>query len=101
MSKHKKEMERNDDMLIEKSWEEFRGLGLLWFINIILHTLGWVIIFNYSDGELKEVYPARTKYRGFSVKDNDLGYERLAKYMKDNGNKIYQEILDTKENDYI
>ena len=30
-------------MIERKSWEEFRNAGLLWWINMILHTFGWAI----------------------------------------------------------
>jgi hypothetical protein len=43
-----------------RSWEEFRESGLLWWINMILHTFGWAIVLNINDdGEVLEVYPAR------------------------------------------
>ena len=55
-------------MVTRKDWEEFRSSGLLWFINRTLHLFGWAIVFDYDDKtkELKEVYPARCKFRGFS-----------------------------------
>nr|WP_297935692.1 hypothetical protein [uncultured Lachnoclostridium sp.] len=27
-----------DDMVTKKTWQEFRDSGLLWWINMILHT---------------------------------------------------------------
>lgn len=53
-------------MMVNKiSWQEFRDSGMLWWINMILHTFGLAIVFDMEDGEIKEVYPARVKYRGF------------------------------------
>ena len=54
-------------MVIKKSWEEFRSTGLLWWINMILHTFGWAICYEFDDGKIVEAYPARVKYRGFIV----------------------------------
>lgn len=46
-------------------WEQFQDAGLLWWVNRILHLFGWSIIFKQDGGELIEVYPVRTSYRGF------------------------------------
>ncbi|WP_207733339.1 hypothetical protein [[Clostridium] symbiosum] len=37
-------------MIERKSWEEFRNAGLLWWINMILHTFGWAITVDLKDG---------------------------------------------------
>ena len=31
-------------MITEKSWEEFKGTGLLLIVNQILHIFGWAIV---------------------------------------------------------
>lgn len=36
-------MDDSKNMVVEKSWDEFRNSGLLWWINMILHTFGWAI----------------------------------------------------------
>ena len=36
-------------MLTKKSWNEFREVGLLWFVNRILHLFGWAICVDYDD----------------------------------------------------
>jgi len=33
----------------QEKWKEFRNSGLLWFINTILHTFGWAIVFDACD----------------------------------------------------
>ena len=33
----------------EKSWEEFRGTGLLWMMNSILHLFGWAIVYEVEE----------------------------------------------------
>lgn len=68
-----------------KSWREFRETGLLWFANIILHMFGWALVVNVEDdGSISDAYPARTKFRGFSEKFNDEGYQKVSKYLLEN-----------------
>lgn len=78
-------------MLQIKYWDEFKKTGMLWFINMILHAFGWAIVYYYEDGKLKNVYPARCKYRGFSEKDNTEGYIKLSEYMKENAEVLAEE----------
>lgn len=78
-------------MINKKSWKEFRESGLLWFTNMILHTFGWAIIFEITDGKLMDVYPARVKYRGFSEQINTDGYKNVEKYLVENGKEILKE----------
>ena len=81
-------------MVDERSWKEFRDSGLLWWINMILHTFGWAIVFSIDGDEIIEVYPARVKFRGFDEKSNDEGYIKVAKYIKENSSKIYNETIE-------
>lgn len=82
-------------MIERKSWEEFRECGMLWFINMILHTFGWAICVEVEKNENGEkvigCYPARVRYRGFGEKENSEGYIKVAKYIKRNGEKILEE----------
>ena len=79
----------------KKSWEEFRNNGLLWWINMILHTFGWAITYEFDkEGELSNVYPARVKFRGFSEKNNTDGYIKVSQYLKDNVDEIVKEAND-------
>lgn len=69
-------------MVKRKSWKEFKDNGLLWWINTILHTFGWAIVFDVEeDGTISEVYPARVKFRGFSEDVNTEGYKKVSKYL--------------------
>ena len=53
-------------MVTQKSWKEFRDSGMLWWINMILHTFGWAITVEIEDdGSISGAYPARVKFRGF------------------------------------
>ena len=82
-------------MITQKTWEEFRENGLLWWINTILHTFGWAIVFDFNDdGTLKEVYPARVKFRGFGEKQVEQGYQKISKYLKENIEDISKEAFE-------
>lgn len=79
-------------MIERKTWEEFREHKLLWFVNRTLHLFGWCICYNYNkDGTLNEVYPARSKFRGFDEKSDTAGFIGLTKYIKDNSEVLLQE----------
>ena len=78
-------------MIERKSWDEFRESGLFWWINMILHTFGWSLVFENSDNGIKEVYPARVKFRGFQEENNTAGYVAVAKYLRDNSQILYNE----------
>ena len=66
-------MKVREKMVNKISWKEFKDSGMLWWINMILHTFGLAIVFDMEDGEIKEVYPARVKYRGFGEKNKNAG----------------------------
>ena len=79
-------------MIERKSWKEFRDSGLLWWINMILHTFGWAITIDINDDEeITCAYPAKVKYRGFKECINDDGYVKVSQYMKDNAAKLLDE----------
>lgn len=75
----------------EKSWEEFRNSGLLWWINTILHVFGWAIVCEVENGEVKRAIPARVKYRGFGDKQNTEGYIKVSQYLKNNAAELERE----------
>jgi len=77
-------------MVDEKEWKEFRDSGLIWWINMILHTFGWsIVLVVEKDGTISDVYPARVKFRGFDEKSNTEGYIKVSEYM----NKESVELL--------
>lgn len=78
-------------MVTKISWKEFRDSGMLWWINMILHTFGLAIVYGMEDGEIKDVYPARIKYRGFDVKNNTEGYIKVSKYINDHSGELLKE----------
>lgn len=82
-------------MIKKKSWKEFRDSGLLWWINMILHTFGWSICLDMDeDGEIINVFPARVKFRGFNEESNTNGYIKISKYMKENADELLEESKD-------
>ena len=80
-------------MIKQKTWEEFRANGLLLFINQILHVFGWSICYDFDQetGELKSVYPARVRFRGFNETAVSEAYKNLSKYIINNAEDLYME----------
>ena len=78
-------------MVTKKSWEEFRDSGLLWWINMILHTFGWSIGCELDEGVITQVYPARVKFRGFDPESNDRGYSKVTQYLNQNCSELIKE----------
>ena len=81
-------------MIDKKSWKEFKDSGLLWWINMILHTFGWAIVVEMENDKIIDVYPARVKFRGFGEKNNTEGYIKVSEYMKDNVTDLLKEAKD-------
>ncbi len=79
-------------MVTKKGWSEFRSTGLVLIINQILHIFGWALVFEIEKDEIKNVYPARVKFRGFDNKSTDEAYQKLSKYMLDNAKELNDEI---------
>ena len=75
----------------EKSWEEFRDTGLLWWINTMLHMFGWAIVCEIEEGRVKRTIPARVKYRGFGEKQNTEGYIKVSEYLKNSAEELERE----------
>lgn len=86
------EMETEVKMIEKKSWQEFKDNGLLWWVNTLLHTFGYAIVFNVEeDGTILDVYPARVKFRGFDDKIITKGYQKISQYMLDNAEELKKE----------
>ncbi len=78
-------------MMEEKSWEEFRDAGFIWLVNQTLHLFGWAIVVEIDKEKVTRAYPARVKYRGFTEMYNDMGYQKVSKYLKENIDEIEKE----------
>ena len=86
----------NMKMVNKQSWQEFREAGLLWWINMILHTFGWALAIEIDD-ETKEIvnaYPARVKFRGFDEKHNTEGYIKVSNHLKENVESLLKESME-------
>lgn len=81
-------------MVNKKEWEEFRNSGLLWWVNMLLHTFGWAIVIEINDNKIISAYPARVKFRGFSESNNTEGYQKVSEYLADNAQEL---LLESKE----
>ena len=78
-------------MVNEKTWKEFQDTGLLWWINMILHTFGWAICLEVEDGNVIGAFPARVKFRGFDNISNTEGYIKVSQYVEKNGEELLEE----------
>jgi hypothetical protein len=91
-----KNTKKHNDMVKRRTWYQFRKIGLLWWVNRILHMFGWAIVFQYDNknkGALVDVYPARVKYRGFTEKLETKGFKNVSRYLKKNIVKLTQEAM--------
>lgn len=79
-------------MISKKTWSDFRDSGMLWWVNMLLHTFGWSIVYEFDeDKNIVDVYPARVKFRGFSEQCNDEGYMKVSRFIKDNASELLKE----------
>jgi len=68
-----------------EQWQEFRDTGLLWWVNMILHTFGYAICaIPDDDGKAVYAFPEKVDFRGFSVDSNSKGYAKVTKYLANN-----------------
>lgn len=89
---------QSEKMVYEKSWNDFRDSGFLWWTNMILHTFGWAIVIEFGkNNQIINVYPARVKFRGFGEKNNTKGYIMVSEYMKDNADSLLEEAKNYEE----
>ena len=70
-------------MIEKKTWKEFRDCGMIWWINMIMHTFGWAIVVDVDSetGDVTNAYPARVKFRGFSENISTQGYQKVSKFI--------------------
>ena len=78
-------------MVNKKDWSEFRNTGLVLIINQILHIFGWAIVFEIENGEIRDVYPARVKFRGFDNSNTSEAYKKVSKFMMENALELNSE----------
>lgn len=92
-------MEKLQKTVEKRDWNEFRKTGLFMFVNTILHAFGWALVVeveNYKelgdDAPVTACYPARVKFRGFDVEDQEQMHERIADYLEQAAPNFKEEI---------
>jgi hypothetical protein len=78
-------------MITKKEWSEFRDTGLVLIVNQILHIFGWALVFDIENDKIKNIYPARVKFRGFDNKSVEEAYRKLSRYMLNNAKELNDE----------
>ena len=78
-------------MVHRRSWRTFRNVGLLWWVNRLLHLFGWAIVYEFDKGKITEVYPARCKFRGFSADVEEKHFRKLTKHLRDMAGTLLKE----------
>ena len=79
----------------QKTWYEFKNTGLLLFVNTFLHIFGWAIcVVTDAADQVIAVYPARTRYRGFSGESLSNAYVKLSEYIHKNHKALRDEARD-------
>lgn len=81
----------------KQTWKDFIDSGWFWWINMILHTVGWCIVMekDTETGEITSVPsppPAKVKWRGFEPEDNDEGYKKVTQNMADSIGKLKKDV---------
>ncbi len=66
------------------TWREFSDSGVLWWVNRILHTFGWSIVYEVNDdGDVLDVFPARTDWLGFPPKTDEEHCRKFRDHLHD------------------
>lgn len=81
-------------MIRKSTWKVFRESGMLWFANRVLHTFGWAIVYEFDNGQIKSVWPAKCRFRGFVPEAEERGFKRVTRYMKKNVAKWLRDIYE-------
>lgn len=88
-------MENDNQLVTKKRWDEFRQTGLLFLVNMLLHSFGWAIVMEVNHkNEVIKAFPARVKFRGFSNDVQTEEYKKIGTYIKENAEDICKESFD-------
>lgn len=69
-------------MIERRSWAEFRASGLLWWVNRSLHLFGWALVVEMDGDAVKDCYPGRCKFRGFTPDVDNEGFITLTDHLR-------------------
>lgn len=82
----------SNDTIRPISWSTFREAGMIWWVNRILHLFGFALVVVVdSNEEILEVYPARTRFRGFSDDVEEEGFKQATRYLKQHAAELLDE----------
>jgi hypothetical protein len=66
---------------------------LLFFVNNLLHFVGWVIVVELDEnGKIADTYPAQTKFRGFTENAIRDGFGKFTNYLKGNIDMVSEDL---------
>ncbi len=86
------ETKKPNPMVTRMSWETFRDHGLLWWVNRVLHLLGWAIVLVIEeDGRITDAYPARVRFRGFCEADETDGFRKVTRFIAAHPDELMEE----------
>lgn len=77
--------------LERRTWRQFQEAGMVWFINRLLHIFGWAIVLEVDENDnskIHDVYPARSRFRGFAADCEEEGFKRVTAYLRENLNEL-------------
>lgn len=81
------------ELTTEKTWEEFRDAGLLWWVNRALHLFGWSIVLSVTGtGKCLHAYPARCRWRGFDLQSEEEGFVKVTEYLEQHSAELGKEV---------
>jgi len=82
---------KEETMITKRTWKDFRSTGLLLFVNMFLHIFGWAIVADIKNENVIRVYPARVKFRGFSVESEEKAFIKLSEFINKNSSELLKE----------
>lgn len=92
---YKDERQVEGPMLSSETWDTFRDVGLLQWVNAQLHLFGWAIVTHHgADGKVVVATVARTRFRGFAEKQTDEMYRRLTHHLAGNMMRLVEDVTD-------
>ena len=80
-------------MIERGTWDDFRAVGLLWWVNRMLHLFGWAIVVEMDgDNVVTDAYPARCHFRGFDEDSEGEGFQRLTEHMAEKADALLNDV---------
>lgn len=87
-----------DNPLVRVPVQQFVDSGLVWLANTFLHVFGYAIAYDVDDkGNVSDLYPCRTVFRGYSEDLSSDGYERVSRYMLMHAKRLLAEAVEDED----